>query len=166
MDRGEPRRAGELQAHARRAVKAPGRGRRPRAPVPDGLDRYRVSRVAARASLPVAVPASLLVAMPASLRSARQRDDLLIGGPVGGREPGLDQSGYEAGRALVDAPGRRARPKLLDQIGPSGTDPRPQRPGASGHVPAAAVAHGVGREDAAPQLRLEVLIDVGGIAAE
>ena len=43
VDRGEPRRPGELQAHARGAGRPPGRGRRPRAARPDGLDRHRVS---------------------------------------------------------------------------------------------------------------------------
>ena len=45
VDRREPRRPGELQAHARGAGRPPGRGRGQGAARPDGLDRHRVPRV-------------------------------------------------------------------------------------------------------------------------
>ncbi len=49
MDRREPRRAGELQAHARRAGRRSGRDDGQGAALDDGLDRHRVQRVVAAA---------------------------------------------------------------------------------------------------------------------
>ena len=57
VDRREPRRPGELQAHARRAGRHPGRARRRRAALAHGLDQaFVLMRPLARASRSRAVP--------------------------------------------------------------------------------------------------------------
>src|SRR3954452_19505471 len=85
MDRREPRRPGELPAHALRGAEPPDRARGPRAALDDGLDRYRVLSLPPGAELQCAVRMGSMVVIVEGPGAGREFD--LAGILVAGRDP-------------------------------------------------------------------------------
>ncbi len=137
VDRREPGRPGELQAHARGAGRAPGRGRGARAARPDGLDRHRVPGVAgpatsrrrtvrfqAAAKLP---PARAWTSLPSSEAHAPDRAPDSRPDQAGRRTLRLGPVPRAAGPARVPGGARR---RADGDLAPPAAGARAGRPGS------------------------------------